>query len=64
MIPMYVLPMNDTSEAYLEFLRSDACGELNEREREEFQSLMVQQFIGPGGRYAIGPQKELTAIVG
>ena len=64
MIPMYVLPKNDTSEAYLEFLRSDACGELNEREREEFQSLMVQQFIGPGGRYAIGPQKELTDIVG
>ncbi len=63
MIPMYVLPKNDTSESYLEFVRSEAYEALNEREREEFQSLMVQQFIGPGGHYAIGLQKELTELV-
>lgn len=63
MIPMYILPKNDTSQSYLEFIRSDAFAELNEREKTEFQSLMVQRFIGPGGRFAIGPEKELTDIV-
>ena len=63
MIPMYILPKNDTSQSYLEFMRSDAYVGLNAREKAEFQSLMVQQYIGPGGRFAIGPQKELTELV-
>lgn len=63
MIPMYVMPKNDTSKPYLEFAASEAACELNERERREFQNLMVHQFIGPGGRYAIGADEALTALI-
>ena len=60
MTPMYVMPKNDTSGAYKHFLHSSVYGELNARERREMQRLMVHSFIGPGGRYAIGPDRELT----
>lgn len=60
MTPMYVMPKNDTSRAYKELVDSDAYAALTERERNEMENLMVHQFIGPGGRYAITADKELT----
>ncbi len=63
MIPMYVMPKNDTSHSYKAFLATAAYAELNERERIEIERLMVHQFIGPGGQYAIAPDRELTATL-
>ena len=63
MTPMYVMPKNDTSHSYKAFLESVAYEELNERERIEVERLMVHQFIGPGGQYAIAPDRELTATL-
>ena len=63
MTPMYVMPKNDTSHSYKAFLESVAYEELNERERIELERLMVHQFIGPGGQYAIAPDRELTATL-
>ena len=61
--PMYVMPKNDTSHSYKAFLASDVYKELNDRERIEVEHLMVHQFIGPGGQYAIGADRELTATL-
>ena len=61
--PMYVMPKNDTSHSYKAFLASDTYEDLNERERIEVERLMVHQFIGPGGQYAIAPDRELTAML-
>ena len=61
--PMYVMPKNDTSQSYKALLASAAYEKLNERERGEVERLMVHQFIGPGGEYAIAPDRELTATV-
>ena len=61
--PMYVMPKNDTSQSYKALLATAAYEELNERERGEIERLMVHQFIGPGGQYAIAPDRELTETV-
>lgn len=60
MTPMYVFPKNDTSRAFSAYRQSDAFSQSTERERLEIQKLMVHQFIGPGGEFAIGPDRELT----
>ena len=60
MTPMYVFPKNDTSSAFRAYRQSDAFSQSTERERLEIQRLMVHQFIGPGGEFAIGPDRELT----
>lgn len=61
--PMYVFPKNDTSHTYKQLLDSSVYNELNDREKQEIQNLMVHQFIGPGGQYAISPDRELTETV-
>ena len=61
--PMYIFPKNDTSRAYKRLLESPVYEELNQREKQEIQNLMVHQFIGPGGEYAITPDRELTEKV-
>ena len=63
MTPMYIFPKNDTSRAYKQLLESPVYNELNDREKQEIQNLMVHQFIGPGGEYAITPDQELTEKV-
>ena len=63
MTPMYIFPKNDTSRAYKQLLDSSVYNELNDREKQEIQNLMVHQFIGPGGEYAIAPDRELTEKV-
>ena len=60
MIPMYVMPKNDTSVDYKKFIHSSVYEELNQREKTEMQNLMVHYFIGPRGQYAISPDQELT----
>ena len=63
MTPMYIFPKNDTSRTYKRLLESTVYDDLNERERREIQNLMVHQFIGPGGEYAITTDRELTEKV-
>ena len=60
MVPMYIMPKNDTSRAYKSFLNSPAYSGLNRREQTEFRKLMVHYHIGPGGQYAITTDRELT----
>ena len=60
MTPMFVMPKNDTSTAYKHFLDSPACQQINDRERNELQRLMVHRFLGPAGRDAIGPDVALS----
>ena len=62
MTPMYVMPKNDTSADYRDFIASAAYGGLTGRERDEMRRLMVHEFIGPGGRYAITADRELTEL--
>ena len=60
MLPAFVMPKNDTSRSYRAFLDCAAHQALNQRERDELRRLMVHRFPGPGGSYAIGPDRELT----
>ena len=60
MLPAFVMPKNDTSRSYRAFLDCAAHQALNPRERDELRRLMVHRFPGPGGSYAIGPDRELT----
>ena len=60
MVPMFVMPKNDTSRAYQAFLDSDVYAEINDRERDELINLMVHHFIGPGREHAIGVDRSLT----
>ena len=62
MIPNYVMPFIDTSGTYKEYLASPVPAQLDERERREFQDLMVHKIVGPGGQVAIAPDRELTAL--
>ena len=64
MTPMFVMPKNDTSQAYKHFVGSPIAAELTRRERDELQSLMVHRFLGPAGRSAITADAELTAMLG
>lgn len=63
MTPMYIFPKNDTSRTYKQLLDSPVYNELNDREKREIQNLMVHQFIGPGGEYAISVDRELTETI-
>ena len=59
--PAYIVPYSDTTGDYRALVDSDAYGELTERERREFQRLMIHRFLGPAGpRSVIGTDKELT----
>ena len=60
MTPIYIFPKNDTSHAYKLFRESPPYSEVNDRVRSEIEHLMVHQFIGPGGEYAISPDRDLT----
>lgn len=63
MTPMYIMPKNDTSMAYKAFVECEVFPQVNDRVKSEIQNLMVHQFIGPGGTYAITPDRELTKLV-
>lgn len=60
MTPIYVFPKNDTSRAYQAFRESEVFEQATEREKREIENLMVHQFIGPGGEFAIAPDRDLT----
>ena len=63
MTPMYIFPKNDTSRTFKKLLDSPVYDNLNDREKHEIQNLMVHQFIGPGGEYAITVDRDLTETV-
>lgn len=59
--PAYIVPYSDTTADYLALVRSEAHDELNQRERQEWQRLMIHRFLGPAGpRSVIGTDQELT----
>ncbi|MBV7330709.1 phytanoyl-CoA dioxygenase family protein [Chloroflexi bacterium TSY] len=63
-LPMYIIPKTDTSRPYKAFLQSPLVDELTVLEQKELESLMVNKIEGPGGRYAITIDEELTDMVG
>ena len=60
MVPMYVMPFGDTSDAYKAFVESDAANHLTALELREMEALMVHRIVGPGGSWAITVDQELT----
>lgn len=59
--PAYIVPYSDTTADYRALVESEAYDELNDREKQEFQRLMVHRFLGPAGsRAVIGTDAELT----
>ena len=61
MTPAYIVPYSDTTVDYRAMVTSEAYDELNGREKQEFQNLMVHRFLGPAGpRAVIGTDAELT----
>ena len=60
MVPMFVMPKNDTASAYQALIASDAYQALKAREQTEMRRLMVHHFIGPGREHAIGVDRTLT----
>jgi len=55
-IPMYIMPFFDTSKAYKEFISGPLLGELDEHERAELDSVMVNRM----GPVAVTTDPELT----
>ena len=59
--PAYIVPYSDTTPDYRALVESEAYDELNERERREWERLMIHRFLGPAGpRSVIGTDRELT----
>lgn len=59
--PAYIVPYSDTTADYRALVESEAYDDLNAREKQEFQRLMVHRFLGPAGsRAVIGTDAELT----
>lgn len=59
--PAYIVPYSDTTPDYRALVESEAYDELNERERREWERLMIHRFLGPAGpRSVIGTHQELT----
>lgn len=59
--PAYIVPYSDTTADYRALVESEAYDELNAREKQEFERLMVHRFLGPAGsRAVIGTDAELT----
>lgn len=59
--PAYIVPYSDTTVDYRALVESEAYDALNDREKQEFQRLMVHRFLGPAGsRAVIGTDAELT----
>lgn len=62
-VPSFIMPFMDTSATYKAFLASDACCQVNERERKELDKLMIHKIAGPAGLFAIAIDDELTQRV-
>lgn len=64
MTPAYIVPYSDTTGDYRALVENEAYDELNMRERQEFQRLMIHRFLGPAGpQSVIGTDQELTASI-
>ena len=62
MIPMYLMPFNDTSKPYKDFVSSPLLAEINQREQKDIGELMVHKIVGPLGEHAISVDEELTGM--
>lgn len=60
--PMYIMPFNDTSQPYKDFVNGPLAKELTQRERKDIEELMVHKIVGPLGRHAITVDAELTRM--
>ena len=61
MTPAYIVPYSDTTVDYRALVESDAYDDLNDREKREFEQLMIHRFLGPAGsRAVIGTDAELA----
>ena len=64
MTPAYIVPYSDTTGDYRALVENEAYDELNTRERNEFQRLMIHRFLGPAGpQSVIGTDQELTTSI-
>ena len=60
MVPGFIIPFMDTSATLKAFHKSDAYGQVTERERKELDKLMIHKIMGPAGMFAITIDEELT----
>ena len=61
MTPAYIVPYSDTTVDYRALVESEAWDDLNDRERQDFEHLMIHRFLGPAGaRGVIGTDAELA----
>ena len=49
MTPAYIVPYSDTTVDYRALVESEAWDELNDREKQDFEHLMIHRFLGPAG---------------
>ena len=59
----FIIPFFDNTQPFRRWLASDVPAQLNERERREFEDLMLHRIVGPQGVFAIAPDAELTERV-
>ena len=63
MVPLYVVPKNDTGAPYKRFVSSPVYADLNRRERREMRNLMVHRFPGAFRREAMATDPELRPLI-
>ncbi|HLK26076.1 MAG TPA: phytanoyl-CoA dioxygenase family protein [Caulobacteraceae bacterium] len=61
--PGFIIPFYDTTAPFRSWLESDVPAQLSERERREFEELMLHRITGPQGVFAIAPDDALTERV-
>lgn len=62
-IPHFMLPFIDASDAYKQFLQCDFRDQLSDREIREMENLMVHRIGGRGGSIVLGMDRELTDLL-
>jgi len=63
MVPMYVMPKVDMSDAYKQYAASRVHSDITDRERTELEALLVRRLPGPPLHGALGTDPELVALV-
>ncbi len=58
--PGFIIPFYDTTAPFRSWLASDVPTQMTERERREFENLMLHRIVGPQGVFAIAPDDALT----
>jgi hypothetical protein len=58
--PGFIIPFYDTTAPFRSWLASDVPAQMTERERRDFETLMLHRIVGPQGVFAIAPDDALT----